>query len=360
MPPLPYLAPLVAALALAACSSSFREVDAGPPDGGPGDGAVDTDTRDEAGPDTGWTLVYHDEKAEPGESLNAIWVADRDSAFAVGDNGQAVWLENGKWISLVKTKGLNFYGLWGRSSEDVYAVGRYELDQRAAIHHYDGERWFAEGPLPTDWKPLSAVWGTPTGTKRYFTSLDGTIYAHAADKGYQLVVQTGGCPAVSDPAPVLWAIDGSSFDSALAVADDGLSAHRDHDGWVRLCHPDPTVRFRAVFSVPGTTHFYMGANYLGLWRFTGRGDPLLKIHEDRGTTGADQRHLWSIWGTSEARILAVGDGGALLYFDGSGGGATLLPSPTSGALFGVSGFDEKHVFICGEGNRIWRGELPSK
>jgi hypothetical protein len=359
VPSLSYLPPLVTALTLAACSSSFREVDAGAPDGNPGDSAVD-DAALDTGADTGWTLVYEDPKAEVGESLNAIWVADQDSVFSVGDNGQAVWLENGKWIELNKTKGLDLYGVWGRSDKDVYAVGRYELDQLAAIQHYDGDRWYAEGPLPKGWAPLSAVWGTPTGTKRYFTSLDGTIYAHTTSKGYQVVVQTGGCPSVGDPAPVIWAIDGSSFDNALAVADDGLSAHRDESGWVRLCHPDTKVRFRSVFSVPGTKNFYMGANYLGLWRFTGRGDPVLKIHEDRGTPGADNRHLWSIWGTSEARILAVGDGGTLLYFDGSGSGPTQLPSPTKAALFGVSGFDEKHVYICGEGNRIWRGELPSK
>lgn len=343
-------------LPLLGCSSSFREVDGGPADATPTDGDVGAA---DAAVDTGWELVYVDDTAQPGESLNAIWVADKDAVFAVGDNGQAVWREQGQWISLNKSNGLDFYGVWGRSASDVYAVGRYALGQKAAIQHYGGDTWMVEGPLPATMMPLSDVWGTPTGTKLYFTSLDGTVYTKTATTTYQATVQTGGCPSASDPAPVLWAIDGSSFDNALLAGDDGLSAHRDYNGWMRLCHPDKQVQYRAVFSVPGSTDFYMGANYLGLWLFQGRDKPSLKIHEDRGTPGADQRYLWSIWGTSPASIIAVGDAGTILYFDGSGSGPIKVPSPTTGALFGVSGYDQNNVYICGEGNRIWKGKLPS-
>jgi len=345
------VAAMLLLLVLAACSSSFQEVDGGLLEAGR-DG-----TADAGGPDTGWELVYVDKSAEPGESLNAIWVAGKEAIFAVGDNGQAVWREQGQWISRNKSKGLSFYGLWGRSATDVYAVGRYELGQKPAIHHYDGDLWTALGPLPDTMMPLSDVWGTPTGTKIYFTSLDGTAYTKTDTTPYQVVLQTGGCPDVADPPPVLWAIDGSSFDNALIAGDDGLSAHRDGSGWLRLCHPDKQVSYRAVFSVPGSTEFYLGANYLGLWLFQGRDKPTLKIHEDRGTPGAETRHLWSIWGTSAARIIAVGDEGTILTFDGSGSGAKQVPSPTKGALFGVSGFDESNVYICGEGNKIWRGKL---
>jgi hypothetical protein len=356
-PPLTTLALPLALLALLAAgcdSAGFKEKS---------DAALDAgvDAAADLAGDTGWSLVYVDKQAKAGESLNAIWVADKDHVFAVGDNGQAVWTEGGgTWHDLNKTNGMDLYGLWGRSASEVYAVGRYELDGKPAVLRYDGAGWTVQGPIPSHVSALSAVWGD--ASQLYLTGTGGQIYqddpvGHPTQP-YHLAAKTGGCPQLGDPAPILWAIDGSSIDNLLAAGDSGLVAHRDASGWVRLCHPDSKVAYRAVFSVPGSKLFFLGANYLGLWRFAGRSAALLKIHEDRGTKGVDKQHLWSIWGTSAASIIAVGDRGTILYFDGSGSGARALPSPTTGALFGVGGTDAKHVFICGEGNRIWEGALP--
>jgi hypothetical protein len=345
---------------LQGCDTGFREQ----PDAGIRPDAADSGAADAAvdAGDSGWTLVYTDPQAAAGESLNAIWVADKDNVFAVGDNGQSVWLEQGTWLDLNKSKGLDLYGVWGRSAKEVYAVGRYELDGAPVVSRYDGNSWTTQGPIPAHVTALSDAWG-PGDTQVYYTGLEGQIFQHDPvnhpTTPYHLAAKTGGCPQISDPGPILWAIDGSGLDNIIAAGDSGLLAHRDANGWMRLCHPDSKVAYRAVFSAPGSTDFYLGANYLGLWRFTGRATATLKIHEDRGTKGADKRHLWSIWGTSAAAILAVGDAGTILYFDGTGAGARVLPSPTSGALFGVSGADGKNVYICGEGNRIWRGELPT-
>jgi len=353
-------APLPALLLvlLLGCETGFREQ----PDASPGlDAAVDDASTDAAGQDSGWTLVYEDDKAATGESLNAIWVADKDHVFAVGDNGQAVWRESGQWISLNKSKGVDLYGIWGRSATDVYAMGRYELDKAPAVMRFSSGGWGTQGPIPGHVSALSDAWGT--STQIYYTGLDGQIFqddpvGHPADP-FHLAAKTGGCPQLTDPAPVLWSIDGSGLDNILAVGDSGLAAHRDASGWIRLCHPDTKVAYRAAYSVPGSKLFFLGASYLGLWRWAGRSELVLKIHEDRATPGADKLYLWSVWGTSAAAIIAVGDRGTMLYFDGTGAGARALPSPTTGALFGVSGADAKNVYICGEGNRIWRGQLPS-
>jgi hypothetical protein len=312
-------------------------------------------------PDTGWTLVYEDEQAGPEESLNAIWVADKDHVFAVGDNGQIVWHEPDQWNSLNKTKGAHLYGVWGRSATDVYAVGLFSSGAKPSIFHFDGAAWTAVGPLPSHLDILSGVWGA--GTSLYLTSKDGQIFRDdpvgIPSTPYKLVVVTGGCPDRNDPAPVLWSIDGTSRDNILAAGDQGLVAHRDPTGWTRLCHPDASVQYRAVFSIPGSNEYYLGANYFGLWHWTGRTQPTFKIHEDRQLPNVDELHIWDIWGTSMASVLAVGDQGTILYYNGGPDGARQLPSPTRGALFGVAGFDAHQVYICGQGNRIWKGKLPS-
>jgi hypothetical protein len=357
---------LAAALASSACPSGFRPVDAGAEGGPPAAEAASADRRSEAAPGegppaSGWTLVYEDPQAQPGESLNALWLADPGAVFAAGDNGQIVHYDGSNWTALNKTAGAHYQGLHGRSATDVTAVGIYSWNGAPAILHYDGKIW-APPPvaIPSHVKGLTDLW--TAGTQTYYVGLEGRIYqddpvVHPTDR-YHLAAETGSCPLRTDPAPILWAIDGSGLDNLLVAGERGLLAHFDLKGWMRLCHPDVTVSYRAVFRIPGSADLMLGASYFGLYRFVGRAQPTTVIHEDRASAGADKLHLWAIWGTGPASLLAVGDKGTILYWDGGPKGARRLPSPTTEPLFGVWGHGPDLVYICGAGNRIWRGKLP--
>jgi hypothetical protein len=309
----------------------------------------------------GWDLVYSDPAAEQDDALHAMWAADSSSVFAVGTARQVVSYDGIRWHALVKTSGAPLYGVWGASATDVVAVGRYVLDNAPAAFYFDGDIWATGGPFPSGVTPLTDAWGW--GTQHYFTGLDGHIYQDDPVKypnnRYHTAVITGGCPLGNPESPHLWGIDGSGIDNILVVGGGAMMAHRDTTGWATFCGPDTTVHYSAVHLIPGTREFYVGSNYLGLLRWRGRAQPLLQIHENR-EVGADEKYLQGIWASSAADVVAVGHGGTILHFDGAGGGARPIPSPTTDVLNGVVGVGERTLYICGGGNRIWRGEIPER
>ncbi|HEY1550529.1 MAG TPA: hypothetical protein VGG28_22025 [Kofleriaceae bacterium] len=111
-------------------------------------------------------------------SITAIWVAPDDTVFLGGGGLESypttasTTLAEGMW-----------YGLWGVSSQDVYAVGN-----NGEIRHYDGTAWstpMATGVTVT----LHAVWGTS----------DDDVFA-AGDSGTLLHLHAGLWSVVPPPS----------------------------------------------------------------------------------------------------------------------------------------------------------------
>jgi hypothetical protein len=308
----------------------------------------------------GWELAYDDSNAGEGDALHALWAASEDAVFAVGSNRQIVNYDGIEWTSLVKTAGAHLFGIWGASASDAVSVGLYSAGAKPAIFYYDGSIWTVGGPFPADMTAVTGVWGS--GSQRYFTGLSGHIYQDDPIKfpnlRYHTAVITGGCPEATDPAPQLNGIDGSGIENILVVGDSGLMAHRDGSGWARFCSPNLDVHYASVTLVPGSKEFYVGSNYLGLLKWTDRSSPLLQIHEDRAIEGAEDAYLQAVWAASSALVVAVGDRGTILYYDGGPDGARALPSPTNETLYGVVGVGERTLYVCGKGNRIYKGEVP--
>jgi hypothetical protein len=102
-----------------------------------------------------------------GLTMFGVWGTGRDDLWAVGgdlengDTGGAIWHFDGNaWtledVSEAAPEGLpTLFKVWGRSRDDVYAVGR----QGRALH-FDGERWT---PVETDTAgPFFTVHGNAT------------------------------------------------------------------------------------------------------------------------------------------------------------------------------------------------------
>ncbi len=59
-----------------------------------------------------------------------------------------------------------------------------------------------------------------------------------------------------------------------------------------------------------------------------------------------------LWASSADDVFAVGSGGAVLHFDGSGWTTT---NPTATDLFGIWGLSASDVFAVGDAGTILRG-----
>ncbi|MFT5431843.1 MAG: hypothetical protein ACI9OJ_002541 [Myxococcota bacterium] len=109
------------------------------------------------------------EQAAPNqENLWGVWGASSDDVFAVGGSGtdpSAATLhrrQNGTWQNIPSGTGMAvdperptraFFKVWGSSASDVWVVG-----QSGAVVHFDGSDWKAHHTGTA--KDLIAVWGT--------------------------------------------------------------------------------------------------------------------------------------------------------------------------------------------------------
>jgi hypothetical protein len=86
--------------------------------------------------------------------LNGCTVASDGSIVIVGDRGD-IWRYRDDEFTLVNLATHNILGIWGSSSEDVFAVGR---DGTAL--HFDGDSWTASDDPTFNLWDVRAVWGT--------------------------------------------------------------------------------------------------------------------------------------------------------------------------------------------------------
>ena len=121
------------------------------------------------------------------ETLNAVWGTAPDDVFAVGNNGAICHYDGNSW-SVMSVPTLQYdcnncdmqikwqnarssdqcalFAVWGRSSQDVYAVGN-----AGVILHYDGTQW-SQMTSNTNYS-LYGIWGT--GQVIYAVGRNGTL-----------------------------------------------------------------------------------------------------------------------------------------------------------------------------------------
>ena len=224
-------------------------------------------------------------------------------------------------------KGANLQGVWGTSSNDVYAVG---VD--GAIGRYDGTGWSAmTGGTSEDlgvvcgrsFESLYAVWGT-SSNDIYAVGDFGTILHYDGTEWHEMTSGTG---------TYFRAVWGTSSSDIYAV------------GYYDILHYDG--------SVWGTMRTGTSSPLMGVWG-TSSSDVYAVgyngtiLHYDGSVWGAmtsgTSSHLWGVWGTSSSDVYAVGSGGLILHYDG-----TSWSEMTSGtsSLSGVWGTSSSDIFAVG-------------
>ncbi|MBN9162300.1 MAG: hypothetical protein J0I07_15165 [Myxococcales bacterium] len=112
--------------------------------------------------------------------LNAVWGADANDVWAVGDHGtirrfRGTPKAGALWEVVASPTTEHLRGLWGSSSSDIWAVGEH-----GTFLHFDGTTWrsapavFASDRVPN----LRAVWGADS--EHFWAVGDGIVMRHAS------------------------------------------------------------------------------------------------------------------------------------------------------------------------------------
>jgi hypothetical protein len=101
------------------------------------------------------SIQYYGMTAEQYDEVRGVWVNTPNDIFAVGGRGRILHYDGQTWRRMTSPTNGELTDLWGRSSADIYAVGR------AGILHYDGASWSVLGTRPGIC-PYggNCVWGT--------------------------------------------------------------------------------------------------------------------------------------------------------------------------------------------------------
>ncbi len=285
-------------LAITACGSSKNPgVD---PDGSIGDGSPIGD----APPDPCDPGVWCTEASPvPNVLLHAVWAANLDDVFVVGDNGTILNRRDNVWTAMSVPTTEDLRGIWGLSPTDIWAVGT-----GGALLHYDGQAWTPQGAFTSD---MHAVWAAATD--------DVWI------TGFHVAIHWNGSSFESTALPgEVLAVSGSGPSDVWAT---GESAKVNHftTSWMTGIDAGGGATYFAVLALPGEAWVASFAPGSETFHFTGSWTP-------HGTSGAV---LQSFHGISSGDIWAAG-GTKVSHWNGSAW-ATEQPAGNTVALFGIGG-----------------------
>jgi len=295
-----------------------------------------------------------------------VWGLGPDEVYLVGDRGTIVrW--NGSRFDIQPT-GLTdeLWGIWGPNSSTLFAVGN-----NGAILRFDGVNWRRLNS--PDATPYFDVWGTSAGNV-FAVGVDGVIVRF---DGVQWTRMT-------TPDRVnLFGIRGRAFNDVYAVGNNGAAWHFDGTTWRAMdiangqnlraiaVRPNGSVRlagwYGTVVSVRGVGVAATIAVDLTdpplIAAFGTSGSPMFAVGFGssvfrRSTAGSWQLErvpatydLYGISGSGPTDIVAVGDTGAILRFDGTTWRRDV--SPTRGVLRAIwSGGGQ--YFVVGERGLVLR------
>lgn len=323
----------------------------------PADAGADADAGDaeaDAGPDTGFEVVRQTAGAG---AFRTVWVGDPDTVYIGGENGVVIEKgPEGAWADVILGSGVDVAGVWSGGPNEVLAVGTTRNTNSGPIfRRTSNKRWIQIGTAPHG---LRSVWGS--GNARFVVGNDGVIYSGTPSDplGSGMQVEPNEKVAATLFVPILHSVGGNDDQHVMIAADYDMTLFFDGT-WHRFEDPiDRTRSFRSIWGPRGaTTDIYQGANYYGLWHFTGSADPVTQLNEEKDQPQNYNRWIWGIWGPSADKIICVGDGGRIMTYDRESQKVTIQPSPTTKNLYAVGGTSLDDIWIVGEDQLVLHGHL---
>ena len=271
------------------------------------------------------------------ENFLKVHCAPGGETFVAGSGKKVLRRDGGSWTDLGFILGFDVTALWAFAGDDVYAVSG------GFLVVYDGATWTIQITPLID--GTTDICGTP----------GGDLFAARGTKASRRVDGVWAHDDLTDIARKLEAISGVASNSIVSVGDVGTVASFDGGGWKV---GDRQSAIYALGDLYGTGKemwaagwgsrpgFFDGASWQwedppfdevqdGLYaawvdpegtvwaagrRIPESGTGLI-ARLDGGTWTTvfiSERPLRDIWGTAADEIHAVGDGGHVVYFDGSG------------------------------------------
>lgn len=273
--------------------------------------------------------------------LWGVWGSSSDQVFAVGESGSIQRFDGKRWQSMPAPDSIDLFGVWGSGPNNVYAVG-----QQGAILRYQGMEWaLTASPTGSD---LRGIWGSSPDNV-YAVGASGTIL-HYDGSAWRTIK--------SPTSRGLWGISGSSADDVYAVGDSGTVLHFDGTAWRSMNIPDD-MTLLSVWRGESGDVFAVGGS-AGIWRYNGK-----QWQRDQAPSGEGGGYTWlqSVWGWSPGDVFAVGQNGAILHYQ-QGLGWQVKRSPSPKWLHSVWVSNTGQVIAVGEVGTILHYEntwtsLPS-
>ena len=110
-----------------------------------------------------------------GHNLRGVWAASASEAFAVGEYGTMLHLEAGQWQALDCSTLAHLNGVWGSGPTNVWAVGT-----SGTVVWTDGKQCTKSTSMPQD---LNGIWGH-SATAIYAVGDKGSVYFAGSFMGF--------------------------------------------------------------------------------------------------------------------------------------------------------------------------------
>ena len=257
-----------------------------------------------------------------GRSLD-IFAASSGAAFALVDGsfpGPFLRYNGATWVALpadgieLGSGGGGFFGLWGSSATDVYAVG--DTVDAVSARYPSAARWNGSAWLPVDLPSvaglsLADVWGSSeldvyavgsAAGRGAVLHFDGVTWSVVLDEPHVGFARVGG----TGPSDV-W-VTGHALvptgDMLEEVAGHGAIRHFDGSGWSTVQSPT-SAPLGAVSAVSSSVVYVIadGGNGGSVWRYDG--STWIELTLRAG-------NLFDTWASSAGDVFAVGANGVVL------------------------------------------------
>ncbi len=254
-----------------------------------------------------------------GASFAGIWGSEPKDLFIVGEGGQVFHRDGYQWIQEETGVTTDLYGVYGISSDEVYAVGD------RVLLTYNGTSWTDSTDYSNNYR---AVWGTADG-KVWAVGLAGAMRSRPAGSGSWTAIPGSGTDKD------LYGIWGNES-VVYAVGQEGTMIKLDGAKWVTQSS-GVTADLRGIWGNAANDIYAAGDGGL-LIHFDGSSWSLVETPSTTNFTG--------IWGHGD-QLFLVGNWTAehpqVQHFDGTNWTGS---SPAGVATVrGIWGFTPEEVFV---------------
>lgn len=282
-----------------------------------------------------WVLKNNTKDGQVQDNLRALWVNRKDDIWAAGEQS-AMWRWTGtEWTKYPSPSNSILYALWGRGTNQVWAVGAH-FSSQANIQMWDGRDWRLKlngGPPAT---PYYRIWGR--GQDEVFAIGDSGLRQWNGTSWNQ----ESKVPSVLDH-PAVWADE----NSVVVVHRDGIMRKRGRDDFVK--EHGGQEQLHGVWAFSANEVWAVGDKGL-LRRFDGSEWRAVTVPAKdvdlKPMIELSMIDLRAIWGRGPNDLWIVGKGGTILHV--SEKGWKNLTDPNIGAVIeSVYGIDDDNIWLVG-------------